>query len=291
MSILNTAEDGIPEVLDIILNLIRNDNYNYSESELINIIAPFSTNQHRVKETLNTFIDLQLFRREKKKIFIDKDYSKSKNESNRKIVSKVVLCPKNNASLTEPNNWDKAQDFTKMCAFLSIQDVFDINPLTTETFQTLEKESCRDIKKEKILQNEDRLPGFHRWAGYLGFGWDYRDKNQIKLFNYDPTIIVNEYLDDIFNGSEEMGVDQFLLRISELIPVLNMGKYFNLVRNTLNKEIISAPSIQCTPTMELVILTLESMNNIKLTSISDSPHTVNFPHLKQKYSNISRCGR
>jgi hypothetical protein len=290
MSILNTAEDGMPEILDTILNVLRNGDNSYSEDELINTIAPFNMNQHRIKETLNTFIDLQLFKREKGRIIIDKDYSKYKDESNRKIVSRVIMSPKNNATLSKPDNWEKAQDFTKMCAFLSILDVFNINPLTTESFQILEKESCRDIKKEKILQNEDRLPGFHRWAGYLGFGWDYRDKSQTKLFNYDPTQIVHEYLNDIFDGNEEMGLDQFLQRTSELIPVLNMGIYFNIVRNNLDKEKVGTIPTQCTPVMELVILTLESMKKVKLSHVSDSPHTINMPHIKQKYSKISRFG-
>jgi hypothetical protein len=71
----------------------------------------------------------------------------------------------------------------------------------------------------------------------MGFGWSDTDR----AFVVDPSDAVSETLDAIFEGRDELPVESFVERLSEELPVLDNGYYWNTLAKRVSEADLSVP--------------------------------------------------
>lgn len=82
------------------------------------------------------------------------------------------------------------------------------------------------------IANNNRWNAFRYWACSLGFAWiDPKDR-----IIPDPTPAMRDAIPKAFGTEKSLTADEFLSRISELIPVLDSGSYRRFIETNWNRR-------------------------------------------------------
>jgi len=232
MSVLNIANDGIFNVLIALHGVIAE--YGPMEKDrLINLCSTSNERpEPRIRHTLNTWTKLGLFLEADDEI-ISVDKAHLNRGSLTSACRELLFLSENNE-----NFWQKektiAADLTRGLAFILAQDIYG-EEFNLSYVQQLEGSQFRDSGK-KLLGNDVRWNGLRSWGEYLGFFvTDYR-------MWPDPTLAIKEELPNIYNDSTTMSAHDFLAKLSDILPVLDSGKYRIEVENNLEKSEWRKPS-------------------------------------------------
>lgn len=244
MTVLNIANDGYFNVLIVLYRAIAV--YGPMEKDRLLTLCSAGPNSdpNRLRQTLNRWTQFGLFVEEKNKIDLVSDIKK-KGAGNRKSgrhddslltsqVRHILFRDKNNERF-----WDKEKtlcaDLTRGLAFLLAQDIYTTDLGSHAKVQKIEQLQVPD-EDRRILQNDVRWNGLRSWGNYLGFIW------QGNALIIDPTRALREDLRLVFGSAETLSATDFILRIADVLPVLDGGRYRVEVESALDTVHWKKPS-------------------------------------------------
>lgn len=233
MTVLNIANDGYFNVLIALYRAV----YTFKPMDKETLISSCSAgDDERLKNTINRWLQLGLFVEKENKIILSEDYEKpikrNKDLTNRdicKMLRKVLFKEENNNNNFWSSSKSLSADLTRGLSFLLAQDIYDANISSHSNIQSIEQKQVTN-EDYRILQNDVRWNGLRSWGIYLGFLWKGN-----KLIP-DPTRALYEELDIIFKKVETFSSTDFIIRIAEVLPVLDGGKYRCQVEEILDQS-------------------------------------------------------
>lgn len=269
MSILNRPSDGQHSVLVVICKYLLHRK-KASREEILAECAPpeLVGDQKPVRQTLNTWKKLGLFQEESGTYFVAPDLAPEfRNPTGGlaalpRVARTVALRVENNNVFWESEG-SLAADFTKAVSWALAQDVYTM-PSTYSQVEAIEQRQIRDTSR-RIFQNNTRWNGLRAWAPFLGFGWTAKGSNNADLFSPDPTVAVRDSLASVFQRDQELPAAEFLLRLSNILPVLDGGNYRRDVEASLSSESWQAPKAhEVSTSLSRAILRLHLEGSITL---------------------------
>ena len=228
MSILNTASDGLFNVVIILVRMI----IKFGPQPREDLLALCGTKFELIEETkavasIIRWLELGLFVENNKKIAIAEYYKNILGNNPDlsevrlpKVIRKIILSPENNANFWSSEE-NKSADFCRGIAWLLAQNVYTLDTSSHEAINELEASQILD-ETRRMFQNDVRWTGAKTWSVYLGFA-----RNGTKIGTkmiIDPTLALAESLDEIFT-TEIMTAGEFVTRAAEILPVLDGGIY------------------------------------------------------------------
>jgi len=298
MSLLNRTNDGLYSVLNILYQTILK----YEELDtdtLINLCSPGVTKLEMLTKTLNKWSQLGLF---SKRSSINSEIVSIKREYRLKdeltqielseklphVIRKVIFDKENNQ-----NFWDaeesKSADLSRSLSWLLAQDVYNLTETSKDYLDKLENKQLPDAPNY-LLKNDTRYNGFKDWVVALGFAWE--DSNQLII---DPTQVVQDCLMEIFEDAVDMPVNDFLNKLSMLIPVFDFGVYRNEVEKFLDTKHWAKPKEKYISTsLSRAMKRLQIENILKFSELADVEDAYVYLQLgrtlkTEKITHISLC--
>ena len=227
MTLLNTANDGLPSVLIALTKVVSREK-KLSREKLLGLVAPESvTDGKQARQTLNTWEELGLFQRNGNDIIsFCEDFRASRGKGDllsrlRSFSRKLTLTPQNNPDLWATEK-ARSADFTRALTWCLAQDVYKLPGGKYEKLAEFEADQFHG--DSRAIQNGTRWNGFKMWAVFFGFGWLSKYPNaRTKTLVVDPTVPVCEFLPRIFEGGQELPHNIFLDRLATRLPVADGG--------------------------------------------------------------------
>lgn len=216
MTILNTTNDGLPNIL-IVLHRTIVRHAPLDETRLIQLCSTTEPpKQDLLGNTLRRWKQLGLFKPGgNDKLTLDK--SDKYSEQLPAICRRLLFSDENNQRFWD-NEGTRAADFTRALAFILAQDIYTNEFGAHPKVQALEQRQFRD-ETRRLLQNDTRWNGLRHWAKYLGFFWEDH-----RLWP-DPAAAIREELPEVFGKQCELPAQDFITRLGEYLPVLDGGRY------------------------------------------------------------------
>lgn len=272
MSILNSASDGLPNVLIVLCKCLM-IHRSLSREDLLGLCAPMSLFDEKQKpreyaqNTLNRWTDLGLFKEKNSYISFSDQLVLTTGSTLRSIESlpqilrSVVFAPHNNERLFESDD-SKSADFTRALSWVLLQNVYTLAGDKHEPIAELEAKTGL-----KAFQNPTRWNGFKRWVQYLGFGWKVDDN----VITFDPTKAIIESLSAVFGEREEMSQATFFERLASVLPILDGGAYRKAIEERLSPDKWkSLPSNIVSTSVSRALLRLTLDGTLELHDRSDA---------------------
>lgn len=292
MTLLNTTNDGLHNILMAFCHLLIVEKGWADESELMRKIAPSSIaheNGRLARLTLNKWVELGLLVSEEDKIKLSDYFAGSRKAmandiqgAVRRAARKCALSPVNNDQLWAIEG-AKAADFTRALALLLAQDIYrtgfcDLERLENE--QVIESDL-------RMLGNGTRNNGLKKWAHFLGFVRNADGKE------IDPTLAVRESIEWMAPG-EKLTAKAFLARLAIELPVLDGGDYRLAVESKLNPNAIVLPQGEfLSASLSRALMCLQADSTLAFESLSDADGGMIFcgqggPRLEMRYTHVTR---
>lgn len=236
MTVLNIANDGYFNVLMALYRTIETFGSMEKERLLTLCSAGPDSDATRLRQTLTRWIQLGLFIEQNEQISLLSDIKKltKKNKNSGTYDETCIPIQIRNILFQSKNNegfWDSegtlCADLTRGLAFLLAQDIYSVDIGSHVSVQQFEQLQVRD-EDRRILQNDVRWNGLRSWGRYLGFLW------QGNTLFIDPTRALREELPLIFSDAEILSASDFMLRIANVLPVLDGGRYRIEVESVLD---------------------------------------------------------
>lgn len=235
MTVLNIANDGYFNVLIVLYKAV----YIFKSMNKEKLISLCSIegddSRKRISQTLNRWLQLGLFIEKDNKIYLakieDSNSKKSKaviNSDISKQLRRIIFDEKNNENFWNSEGTLSA-DLTRGLSFLLAQDIYHTKISSHPSVQKLEQDQVSN-DEYRMLQNDVRWNGLRSWGIFLGFLWN------ANTLMPDPTRALNEDLDLIFGDIETYTASDFIYRISEVLPVLDSGRYRLEVESNLDSS-------------------------------------------------------
>lgn len=237
MSLLNRPSHGFHSSLVVIYKLLLYKK-KLPKEKIQALCAPLTLREANppahIRQTLNTWVKLGLFEENANgEINVRKDIVK-KHPSPELLPSaarQFVLKEENNKNFFESEESGSA-DFTRLLAWSLMQDVWEYDQTSHEVVgQHLQKQTRDD---SVFQQNDTRWAGFKAWALFLGFGWTPRYPKS--KFEPDPTVAIRDCLPVVFSSTETLDAPSMIGQLAEQIPVLDGGRYRNMVEERLGES-------------------------------------------------------
>jgi hypothetical protein len=240
MSILNTASDGLFNVLIILVRLLTKcgpqsrDNILVLAGGRFGAIDSSKINMSLVRWTeLGLFVEtdslIGLADRHKKALSNNPDIAESRLP---KVLRSLIFSPENNVRFWSSEE-NRSADCTRGIAWLLAQNIYALDTSSHKPINELESAQILD-ESRRMFQNDVRWNGVKMWCSYLGFA------RQGSSMVIDPTPALRESLDDIF-VTERMAALDFVSRASEVLPVLDGGSYRSQIEEFLRDTNWTAP--------------------------------------------------
>lgn len=275
MSILDIANDGLPNILVVLYATVLQKRTPPTEADLLEQIAPSSIvhkGGEKARQTLNRWVELGMFVRETdgndQRIRLANQPEK-KPADERELFA-AVRCATRTCVLDDRNNenfWDKedfrSADCTRALAWLLAQNVYRTS-FQTKEIETLERAQIANTN-HRIFQNENRIVGLgYYWAPFLGFTRK-ADGNDI-----DPTIAIRDILSQCLKPNSGMPATDFVQRLAEILPVLDGGRWRREVEREMNADALPHVALgQLSTSLSRALLALRFAGDITLEQRAD----------------------
>jgi hypothetical protein len=273
MTLLNIANDGYYNVLVAIFRALIVEG-TMDQLKMIKLCSDGSKEaDERLKDTINRWVQLGLFNLNEGNLALAPEVKK--RLGNRKsldaathslpgIIRRIIFSEENNARF-----WDKEKarsaDLSRGLSWMLAQDVYSFPFGPYNAVKELESHQVSD-EKLRILGNDVSYNGLRTWANFLGFLW------QSKSLMIDPTAAIRQDLPLIFGRKKELSAEQFANQASIVLPVLDGGKYREMVESKLDVSHWAKPDRSDVLSMSFsrAIFRLESSGDLKLIDRSDT---------------------
>jgi hypothetical protein len=234
MSIINTAHPGSSlSLLCLIDNILIKLKEPPSYDKLLSICRPNglakNDNQKgKFAETLDFWITQGLYVKENGSIKLNHLYKKADALSYR-----VLMCLLSNLSPESDLDGNKAERlFTSLACLLSI------DKYTFYGKDYIEGNMIVDtLNNELVIRgNTNYRSPLIEYGVFLGF-FEYVDKTgNSSRYICDPTRAIENVLNDVFLDEEELQGVVFINRLSEILPILDVGYYRKKVEKKMNTQ-------------------------------------------------------
>jgi len=269
MSLLNTTNDGLPNVLQALCETLFIAKGGLPEAELMAKVAPEGIVFEKgimVRRTLTRWVDHGLFVRDDGRISLSTYFSSDSFKHAdtvlvvRRAVRACALAAENNSELWAREG-ARAADLTRSLCLLLAQDVY-----RTGFAQLEERENEQVINADlRLVQNDTRVSGLKKWAYFLGF---------VRLpdgGDIDPTVAVRESVEEWMLRGQTMLTTAFLERLSQSLPVLDGGTYRISVEEKLNRQKLFVPGAgEVSTSLSRALLSLRATGELAFENRSDA---------------------
>lgn len=279
MSLLNRPSQGFHSSLVAIYKLLLYKK-KLSREKIQALCAPPTLFEGKppghIRQTLNTWLKLGLFEENPDgEVIIRKEIAKQhpSPELLPSAARQFVLMEDNNQNFFESEDSGSA-DFTRLLAWSLMQDVWEYDQTSHEEVELhLKKQTKSDFSV--FQQNNTRWSGFKAWALFLGYGWTPRYPKS--KFEPDPTVAIRDCLPDVFASAGTLDAPAMLRQLAERIPVLDGGRYRNMVEERLGESEGEyswqpLPSGQLSTTLSRALLRLREEGTLTFADKDDSEH-------------------
>lgn len=282
MSILNRPSDGLYSILLAIVSALLREK-EISRDEFVNTWGRLSAQADDRKEsglnqlrgTMNRWVKIGLFVEAESALALAIVPRKGETEESflsrlPSICRRLVLRPENgnplwpeNEKVTEEDLGVTA-DFCRGLAWCLCQDIYSLPTSWGSGVNDLFVSQV--IPGRSIIQNDTRWAGLQDWARFLGFAVDGR----AGIF-FDPTAAVQSEIGEFMEVGKPMLAEQFLSRLSDLLPVLDTGAYRREVETALRPERWTSPPVGCLSTsLSFALRRLQKQGVLGLETLSDA---------------------
>jgi hypothetical protein len=240
MSLLNTQNDGLPNVFVVLCQSLNDVRGGLGEETLIARLEPpgLSKNQAKLSTTLRRWTELGVFGERNGRYTITEEYRPVLKQDEvisvphiRAIARKAVFASENNKRFWEAEE-SKAADLTRSLAWLLAQDVYTLD---WKTLPQLESDQLT-LEQARFARNDTRLNGLKMWARFLGFLWTDGSEPAV-----DPTLAIRDILFDFLPKGEEIAVSKLVELFANCLPVLDTGLYRRDVEAHLDQRYYLQP--------------------------------------------------
>ncbi|HMI82570.1 MAG TPA: protein DpdG [Polyangiaceae bacterium] len=276
MSILNRPSDGLLSVL-LALRRALVAYGPQSESRLVELCAPTSVvpdgKPDMARKTLTRWKQLGFFHEADGELLLHPTVAAIEVEdidALRSAVLRLVLAPENNPALSgesgDDNEKSKASDYTFAAAWALTQDPYSFPAKYKGGVESLQ---AAQVVEPRPFANDTRWAGFAEWASFLGIAWSAK----VGLV-LDSAFAVRFAIQDVFVGTVELPQDEFLTRLSDVLPVLDGGRYQLAVQSQIGRPWRTQRTNQISPCLSAAMLTLEARGDLRLEARSDAPQRI-----------------
>jgi hypothetical protein len=278
MTLLNNASDGLHTDLIILFRTVAyfktiayEDLLKLCQPEIIVKDDKNDETLKRLRGSLNNWIKLGLFDRSGDNVQLNKSFEKIKkleidtitNELSQ-LALDLVFLPKNATPIFEESNIQGVSgDFIRGASWVLAQDIYSFPTAWAEVESLLNKQSLGAMP---IIQSDLRWSSLRFWMRYFGLA-----TGESSSFKIDPTLAIKHRLKSIFGSNKELPVNDFLMSLSEKLPILDFGEYRNEVEKNLNDSIWRKlnPN-ELSQSLSFALKRLELNGNIHLRGKSDT---------------------
>lgn len=221
MGILNTASDGLPNILVVLYDLVVRARRRIPRQKLIERVAPqaiSSDGGQKATQTLVRWIELGLFEESDEGVTLA-ETGKAVPRSDAELISQVrvlardcVLSKRNNPDLWAQES-ARAADFSRSMAWVLAQDVY--RPLYSD-LESLEMQQMSE-GTPPLMRNDTRRNGLRIWGTFLGFVRPY--------FEVDPTVAVRDNIPQLLRAKEGIPVSDFISSLALKLPIIDGGAW------------------------------------------------------------------
>lgn len=224
MSILNTPNDGLPNIYDLIFNCI--DKYGpISEEKLSSKCVPsVICDPQMFDNILKRWTQLGVFKKDEEGLW---SIVESESDCPKRVALNAIFHSSESGDVWSTKD---CYDFIRAAVWLLAQDITKVS-FDEKSLQYLESQQfsmSKDGSPVYLLQNGVRIRGFKYWASYFDF-FIRSGGEQI-----DPTGLIRIYLENIFIDSKRLSIDLFYERLIEVLPIFPGGSLYEKVTDKLN---------------------------------------------------------
>ena len=273
MSILNRPSDGL---LSVLLALHRGIlAYGpQSEAALLELVAPSSVvpdgKPDMARRTLTRWKQLGFFSSDADGIISLSSaiaaLAPGDSDLLRTAVLRLVLAPENNPVFSIPGDDEqegsRASDATRAFAWVLAQDPYTF-PVRYKDVEQLR--SSQGVEPT-LFVNDTRWGGFSEWAAFLGAAFTGPKVGLVP----NPSFAVRRALDEVFGDLVELSQAEFFSRLSDLLPVIDGGRYRVAVEAQTARPWRSQLPNEVSPSLSAALLTLEALGVLRLEMRSDA---------------------
>jgi hypothetical protein len=270
MSLLNTTNDGLHNVLLALCGALVLEKGTAAESELLQKVAPpFIVHEQgrMVRQTLNRWVELGLLVRDGDQVSFAPEFWPAEkiardevDDTVRRACRACALAPANNANLWATEN-AKAADLTRSLCLLLAQDVYRTG---FSQLEALEGEQVVDAEL-RLVRNDTRLNGLKKWSHFLGF------VRQAGAEDIDPTVAVRDSIAVWMPRDQPLAASHFLAQLAEDLPVLDGGAYRKAVEEKLDRTRLFVPAQgQVSSSLSRALLALRASGELAWEARSDA---------------------
>jgi hypothetical protein len=242
MTILNNTSDGLhPELIVLFRAIAYFKSIAYED--LLNLCLPKIMGENddavkiRLRGSLNNWIKLGLFKREGDNVELNERFDKIKksdidsytNELPNIALEFVCLSKNSTPIWDDGSNQGASGDFIRAASWLLAQDIYTF-PTKWEDVESMAAK--QSMKQSPIIQNDFRWGNLRFWMRYFGLA-----TGESSSFKIDPTAAIKSQLKSTFGTNKELPAKDFLMSLSNKLPILDFGEYRNEVEKNLNDRV------------------------------------------------------
>ena len=275
MTILNNTTDGLhPELIVLFKTVAHFKSIEYED--LVNLCLPKIAVKNdtqirsRLRGALNTWIKLGLFNRIDDAIKLSNPFENiKKSEIDRatrelpKVALDFALITENTLPLWGVTaNQGPTADFIRGSSWLLTQDIYTL----PTSFSDIDPLTATQSSNFMILGNDTRWTNLRFWMRYFGLA-----TGGSSYFQVDPTIAIQSRLKEIFGDNKELPAKDFLILLSEKLPILDFGKYRKEIEDKLATSVWRKPiANELSQSLSFGLRRLEFKGAIQLRGKSDT---------------------
>lgn len=276
MTLLNNTNDGLhPELIVLFRTIAYFKNIAYED--LFSLCLPKIMGENddaiktRLRGSLNNWIKLGLFERSGDNVQLNVRFEKIKKadiDNYTNALPQIALefvCQSKNANpiWEDSSSQGLTADFIRAASWLLSQDIYTFPTRWADVDSLSAKQS---LNPAPIIQNDTRMGSLRFWMRYFGLA-----TGESSSFRIDPTTAVKYQLKQIFGNNKELPAKDFLMSLSEKLPILDFGEYRNEVEKNLNDNVWrKLNNNELSQSLSFALRRLELNRNIQLRGKSDT---------------------
>lgn len=233
------------------------------------------TSRPMFTDTLNKSIECGLLVKEDKEIAINSNLPE--DARNPKLGDKLLPDTLSYLFFTCDNQYE--EDFGRVCAWYLAQDIYDAPGNGKEVENLVSEQKVGDFLKmssERLFVQMDDL------MRYLGFAWGHTLGGKTVTVP-DPTAYIKRNLKLLFNGKQEITIQDFINRLAKQCPLFETGKF----REEVEAQISTRETNFLSTSTAFALFRLHDEGDIQLERQSDSAFMI-LPKVNNQVDNDGR---
>ena len=295
MSVLKNTKVSSSRMRGIFRYLLHIKGQRQKRDVLENILSPDKLVEHLVKEetskdkktshpmfndTLRESVKCGLLIEENEEVAINPNLPENK----RNTQLGDLLLPDTLTHLFFASNNKDEEDFGRVCAWYLAQDIYDAPGNGKEVENRVGEQKVGDFLK---MYSDPFFSQMDDWMRYLGFAWGHTlgalGEKLVKVTVPDPTAYIKRNLKLLFNGQQEITIQDFINRLAKQCPLFETGKF----REEVEAQIGARETNFLSTSTAFALFRLQDEGDIQLERQSDSSFMI-LPKANNQVDNDGR---